>query len=90
MNTDPNLTLFTRRGTAITSALLKGVWYRGPFGHGGEAATLEEWLDPQRVKEGYVRSGSRGTKPQPVKGHEFGFSLNAEERQALVAFLKTL
>lgn len=91
VNTDPRLTLLTRRGTGYYKVpSLKGGWYRGPFGHGGEAATLEEWLDPQRVKEGYVPGGFRGIKPRPIKGHEFGFSVNAEERQALVAFLKTL
>jgi hypothetical protein len=28
--------------------------------------------------------------PGPVKGHEFGLKLKAEDRQALIAFLKTL
>jgi hypothetical protein len=91
VNTDANLSLKTRRGTGYYKVpSLKGVWYRGPFGHGGEAATLEDWLDPRRVKEGYVPTGFRGLKSRPVKGHEFGFSLSPEDRQALVAFLKTL
>ena len=91
VNTDANLALRTRRGTGYYKVpSLKGVWYRGPFEHSGSVATLEDWLDPRRVKDGYVPTGFQGVKPRPVKGHEFGFSLSLDERRALVAFLKTL
>jgi cytochrome c peroxidase len=29
---------------------LRGVWLRNVFGHAGQAETLEEWLDPARLK----------------------------------------
>lgn len=41
IDTDPGLTLRTRRGTGYYKVpSLKGVWYRGPFGHDGSCATL--------------------------------------------------
>src|SRR5262249_48600472 len=30
---------------------LKGVWYRGMFPHDGSCATLEDWFDPNRLKD---------------------------------------
>jgi len=93
VGTDPNLTLNTRRGSGYYKVpSLKGVWYRGPFGHNGSVATLEDWLDPRRLHEDYVPSGFRGyaVSAHSVKGHTFGLSLSADERKALIAFLKTL
>jgi cytochrome c peroxidase len=74
---DPRYTLQTRKGTGYYKVpSLKGLWYRGPLGHNGAVATLEDWLDPAR---------------QAVfPGHTFGLHLRREERQALIAFLKTL
>src|SRR5262249_41952657 len=47
VGTDPDLTMRSRRGTGYYKVpSLKGVWYRGPFGHGGYVATLEDWFDP--------------------------------------------
>jgi hypothetical protein len=68
------------------------VWYRGPFEHNGSAATLEDWLDPRRLRDDYVQTGFRGAgvKTRAVKGHVFGLDLSAEVRKALIAFLKTL
>jgi cytochrome c2 len=75
VGTDTNSALRTRRGTGYYKVpSLKGVWYRGPFEHNGSVATLDEWFDPARA----------------VKGHRFGLSLSAEDRKALIAFLKTL
>jgi hypothetical protein len=28
---------------------LRGVWYRNAFGHMGQAETLDEWFDPERL-----------------------------------------
>jgi Zn-dependent membrane protease YugP len=58
----------------------------------GAAATLEDWFDPNRLKDDYVPTGFKGfgVKTRAVRGHEFGLKLSAEERQALIAFLKTL
>ena len=93
VGTDPNLTLKTRRGTGYYKVLsLKGVWYRSMFGHSGWCATLEDWFDPRRVRENYVPTGFKpyGVKTYAVKGHLFGLRLSAEDRKALITFLKTL
>ncbi|HEY7913266.1 MAG TPA: hypothetical protein VIG62_15240 [Blastocatellia bacterium] len=93
VGTDPALALKTRRGTGYYKVpSLKGVWYRGPFEHNGSVATLEDWFDPRRLRDDYVPTGFRGAgmKTRAVKGHAFGLNLSAEDRKALIAFLKTL
>ena len=90
VGTDPTLATKTRRGTGFYKVpSLRGVWYRNAFGHGGQAETLEEWFDPARLKDDYVPKGFH-IGPGPIKGHEFGLKLTADDRQALIAFLKTL
>ena len=71
---------------------LRGVWYRGLFGHDGSVTTLEEWLDPARLRDDFQPSGFKGYKTthRAVPGHAFGLALNAEQKAALIAFLKTL
>ncbi len=77
IGTDPELAMRTRKGTGYYKVpSLKGVWYRGPFQHNGAAKTLEDWFDPGRTKT--------------IQGHPFGLSLSSEDRQSLIAFLKTL
>jgi hypothetical protein len=69
------------------------VWYRGPFEHNGSIATLEDWFDSKRMNDDYVPTGWKGppgTKSRAVKGHKFGLDLSAEDKAALIAFLKTL
>lgn len=93
VGTDPNLALKTRRGTGYYKVpSLKGVWYRSMFGHSGWCATLEDWFDPRRTHEDYVPTGFKpyGAKTYAVKGHPFGLNLSAEDKKALIAFLKTL
>jgi hypothetical protein len=94
VNTDPTLTLKTRRGTGLYKVpSLLGVWYRGPFEHNGSCATLEDWFDPARIEDQYAPTGWRGplgTAARAVKGHEYGLDLPAKDRKALIAFLKTL
>ena len=93
VGTDPTLTLYTRRGTGYYKVpSLRGVWYRGPFEHNGSVATLEDWLDPKRLRDDYVPSGFRGygVKTRAVKGHPFGLSLSDSDKKALIAFLNTL
>ncbi len=93
LGTDPGLTLKTRRGTGYYKVpSLRGVWYRGMFGHSGWCATLEDWFNPRRTRDDYVPTGFKpyGAKTFAVKGHPFGLNLNSEERKALIAFLKTL
>ncbi len=93
VGTNPSLTMKSRRGTGYYKVpSLKGVWYRGPFGHGGWVATLEDWFDARRLRDDYVPTGFKGygVKTRAVKGHEFGLDLSAAERASLIAFLKTL
>ena len=93
VGTDPNLTLKTRRGTGYYKVpSLKGVWYRGPFSHDGSVATLEDWFDPRRTQPDYVPTGfvGYGITHRAVPGHPFGLKLSRADREALIAFLKTL
>ncbi len=93
VGTDPRYALQTRKGTGYYKVpSLKGVWYRGPFGHHGSAATLEDWFDPARLSNDYHPTGYAGPdgRERAVKGHEFGLSLGSAERKALIAFLRTL
>jgi hypothetical protein len=90
VGTDPTLALTTRRGTGFYKVpSLRGVWCRRGFSHSGQAATLEEWLDPARLEDGYVPKGFH-TGPGPIEGHEKGMDLSAQEKADLIAFLKTL
>ena len=93
VGTDPNLALKTRKGTGFYKVpSLKGVWCRGLFNHDGSVTTLEEWFDPTRLRQDFVPSGFVGYKVtrRAVPGHEFGLRLTAEDKAALIAFLKTL
>ena len=93
IGTDSRLALQTRRGTGYYKVpSLKGVWYRGPFEHNGSVATLEDWFDARRLRDDYVPTGFKGAgvKARAIKGHPFGLDLSPSDRQALIAFLKTL
>jgi hypothetical protein len=90
---DPRYALQTHKGTGYYKVpSLKGAWYRGPFEHNGSVATLEDWFDAARLRSDYVPTGFRGYdgKMRSVKGHPFGLGLTAKDKQALIAFLKTL
>ena len=70
---------------------LRGLWYRGRYLHDGSVTTLEEMFNPARLKPDFVSSGFRGVdEHRVVPGHEFGLSLKSADRDALIAFLKTL
>jgi mono/diheme cytochrome c family protein len=93
VGTDPAMTLTTRRGTGYYKVpSLKGLWYRQMFPHDGSCATLEDWFDPARLRDDYVPTGFKGCRVEQraVPGHEFGLRLTAEDKRALIAFLKTL
>ena len=54
--------------------------------------SLDDWFDPRRTSEDYVPTGFKGygVQKRAVDGHHFGLELSAEDRKALIAFLKTL
>ena len=69
VGTDPDLALKTRRGTGYYKVpSLKGVWYRGPFEHNGSVATLEDWFDPDRLRDDYVPTGFKGYGVKTPRG----------------------
>jgi hypothetical protein len=93
VETDPTSALESRRGTGYYKVpSLRGVWYRGPFFHGGELATLEDVLDPSRLRDDYVPTGYKAptVATKAVPGHDFGLELSASDKEALVAYLKSL
>ena len=93
VGTDPNLALKTRKGTGLYKVpSLRGVWYRRLLSHDGSVSSLEEWFDPARLRDDYVPTGFKGYKLQrrAVPGHEFGLRLSADDKAALIAFLRTL
>ncbi|MEK7728652.1 MAG: hypothetical protein AAB354_09585 [candidate division KSB1 bacterium] len=71
---------------------LRHVWARVPLEPIGSVATLEDWFEPERTENDCVPTGFRGhgVKIRAVEGHPFGLALSDEDRQALIAFLKTL
>jgi hypothetical protein len=92
VGTDPNLALKTRKGTGFYRVpSLHMVWLYNAYLHDGSIGTLEELFNPERVKSGFRSSNwTPNTPAHAVKGHPFGLDLPAEERTALVAFLRTL
>ena len=93
VGTDPGLATKTRKGTGYYKVpSLKGLWYRGHYLHDGSAASLEEMFDPSRLNDDHVPGGwtPLGTKTRAIQGHPFGLRLRDEERQQLLAFLRTL
>ena len=51
VGTDSGLALKTRKGTGLYKVpSLRGVWYRGLYGHDGSVASLEDWFDPARLR----------------------------------------
>ena len=49
-------------------------------------------LTQRRLRDDYAPTGFQGygVQGRAVRGHEFGLRLSAEEKKALIAFLKTL
>ena len=93
VGTDPGLALKTRKGTGFYKIpSLRGVWYRPLLLHDGSVASLEEMFDPARLKPDHVPGGWKGpgVTNRAIPGHPFGLSLNAEDKAALLAFLRSL
>ena len=93
VGTDSDAALRTRKGTGLYKIpSLRGVWYRPRLLHDGSLTSLEEMFDPARLAPEYVPRGwsAPGVKTRAVTGHTFGLSLNAEDKAALLAFLRSL
>ena len=93
VHTDPGLALGTRKGTGYYKVpSLRGLWYRGLYGHSGFESSLEAWFDPARQRADHVPTGWRGpgVTTLAVDGHDFGLDLPDEDKAALIAFLRTL
>ncbi|WP_373071706.1 hypothetical protein [Zeaxanthinibacter enoshimensis] len=93
VETDSVTTLYTRRGTGFYKVpSLRGAWMRQAFFHNGNLSRLEDVLDPQRLEDDYIPTGFKPAtmETMAVKGHPFGMQISAEEKEALLAYLKTL
>jgi hypothetical protein len=55
-------------------------------------ASLEEMFNPEMLEDSHVPGGFKplGTETRANPGHTFGLNLKPEEREQLIAFLKTL
>jgi hypothetical protein len=69
-----------------------GAWNRTAFLHSGNLANLEDLFDPKRLEPDYIPTGYKPfwLSHMAVPGHPFGMELNEKDKNALVAFLKTL
>ena len=93
VGTDPGLALKTRKGTGFYKIpSLRGVWYRPALLHDGSVANLEEMFDPDRLKPDHEPGGWKGpgVTKRAIPGHPFGLALTAEDKAALLAFLRSL
>jgi hypothetical protein len=93
VGTDPGLALKTRKGTGFYKIpSLRGVWYRPRLLHDASVTSLEEMFDRARTSPEYEPQGWNppGVTKRAVPGHTFGLSLNAEDRTALLSFLRSL
>jgi hypothetical protein len=76
VGTDPGTALRTRKGTGFCKVpSLKGVWYRGRYGHDGSVTSLVEWFNPARLKSDYMPNG--WTSRTGKAGHFVRFKVGA-------------
>lgn len=92
VGTDPHLALSTRKGTGLYRVpSLRMVWLEACLLHDGSIGSLEELLNPARLKPDFRSSNWNPVTPaHAVRGHEFGLELSATDRGDLIAFLRTL
>ncbi len=91
--TDPGLAVSTRKGTGFYKIpSLRGVWYRSRLMHDGALASLEEMFDPARESPEYQPRGWNpfAVQKRAIPGHPFGLDLSPDEKQTLIAFLRSL
>jgi mono/diheme cytochrome c family protein len=93
VGTDPGLALKTRKATGFYKIpSLRGLWYRPRLLHDASITSLEELFDPARLAPEYERKGwtPRGVTKGAIPGLEFLPKLNADDKRALIAFLRSL
>jgi hypothetical protein len=93
IGTEPGLSLYTRRGSGYYKVpSLIGSWNRTAFLHDGSLARLEDMFDPARLSADYTPTYFKpsGVIHAAVPGHPFGMELNADDKKALLAFIKSL
>jgi hypothetical protein len=93
VETDSGLAMQTRKGTGLYKVpSLRGVWYRPFLLHDGSVASLEELFDSNRLGATHVPGGWKPPEAgaMAIPGHHFGLDLKAEEKTALIAFLRQL
>ncbi len=93
VETDPYLSTKTRRGTGYYKVpSLRGLWMREAFFHDGSLTSIEEVLDPARLEPDYIPTGHVPVNKvfQGVPGHPFGMELSPDDKDALIAYLKSL
>jgi hypothetical protein len=93
VRTDPSLALKTRKGTGFYKVpSLRGVWYRPRLLHDGSVATLEEMFDASRLNSDHVPGGWKGpgVTQRAIPGHVFGLNVKPDDKDALLAFLRSL
>ena len=93
VGTDPGLALKTRKGTGFYKIpSLRGLWYRRLLLHDGSVASLEEMFDPARLRSDHEPGGWKGpgVTRRAIPGHPFGLGLTADDKAALLAFLRSI
>jgi hypothetical protein len=60
--------------------------------HDGSVASLDEMFDPGRLKPYHEPGGYKepGVTKRAIPGHLFGLALGAEDKSALLTFLRSL
>jgi hypothetical protein len=93
VGTDPGLALQTRKGTGFYKVpSLRGLWYRPFLLHDGSVASLDEMFDARRLSPDHVPGGWKGpgVTARAIPGHPYGLNLTAGDKEALLAFLRSL
>jgi hypothetical protein len=93
VGTESGLALKTRKGTGFYKIpSLRGVWYRPRLLHDASIVSLEELFDERRLSAEYERKGwsPPGVTTGAIPGLEFLTTLPADDKRALIAFLRSL
>ena len=83
----------TRKGTGFYKIpSLRGLWYRPRLLHDASILTLEELFDAARLDPQYERKGwsPPGVTKGAIPGLEFLTKLSQADKEALIAFLRSL